>query len=67
MNLISSITKRLFFVLGIILSITTATLAQHGQLEGTVAESGSGATLPGINIGIEGTTLGAATDTDGFF
>lgn len=67
MNLISSITKRLFFVLGIFLSITTATLAQHGQLEGTVAESGSGATLPGINIGIEGTTLGAATDTDGFF
>ncbi|WP_372635139.1 TonB-dependent receptor, partial [Fodinibius sp.] len=52
---------------GIFLSISTAAIAQHGQLEGAVTESESGAALPGINIGIEGTTLGAATDADGIF
>lgn len=67
MNLIARLTKRLLLAAGIFLSISTAAIAQHGQLEGAVTESESGAALPGINIGIEGTTLGAATDADGIF
>ncbi|SHE60347.1 CarboxypepD_reg-like domain-containing protein [Fodinibius roseus] len=66
MNLIARIPKRLLLAAGIFLSVATAALAQ-GQLEGTVTESESESALPGINIGIEGTTLGAATDADGTF
>lgn len=52
---------------GILLIYTTASLAQTGQLEGTVTEAESNEPLPGINIGIKGTTLGDATGTEGNF
>jgi TonB-dependent receptor len=39
----------------------------NGQVSGTVYELSAGSVLPGANIVIEGTTLGGATDRNGFF
>jgi iron complex outermembrane recepter protein len=41
--------------------------AQDREVTGTVTDSGSGATLPGVNIVVKGTALGTATDADGKF
>ncbi|NVM01832.1 MAG: carboxypeptidase-like regulatory domain-containing protein, partial [Candidatus Helarchaeota archaeon] len=38
-----------------------------GKVQGTILDSESNEPLPGVNIMIEGTTLGAATDESGFF
>lgn len=40
---------------------------QTGQIEGTVTDSTSGATLPGVNVVIVGTQLGASADAQGQF
>ena len=41
--------------------------AQTGQIAGTVTDSLSGEPIPGVNVVIEGTTTGAATDGDGSY
>ena len=41
--------------------------AQDREVTGTVTDSGTGATLPGVNIVVKGTALGTATDADGKF
>ena len=41
--------------------------AQSGKIEGTVIDAETGIELPGVNVVIEGTFLGAATDRDGHF
>ena len=38
-----------------------------GKISGRVTDSGTGQPLIGANIIIEGTSLGAATDNDGYF
>ena len=67
MNIIKTLSKGFLLAAGILLIYTTASLAQTGQLEGTVTEAESNEPLPGINIGIKGTTLGDATGTEGNF
>lgn len=67
MNLITNSLKVFPFITGLILSVTALTFAQTGQLEGTVTEAETDEPLPGINIGIQGTALGAATDAQGKF
>ncbi len=67
MNVLAKTTKGIFLAMVITLGLTTLTLAQYGQLEGEVIEAGSNKTLPGINIGIKGTTLGSATNAEGHF
>lgn len=63
--------KRLFhwllatFILGI-LGINTA-YAQKGKITGQVVDAKTGEPLPGVNVIIEGTTIGAATDIDGYY
>ena len=58
--------KFLLFVF--LLSLTSVTLfAQTGKISGTVTDATTGETLIGVNVLIEGTMLGAATDVDGFF
>lgn len=37
----------------------------QGQIEGTVTDASTGEVLPGVNITIEGTSIGAASDLDG--
>lgn len=40
-------------------------LAQTGEITGTVSDSTTGQTLPGVNVVIQGTQRGAATDANG--
>ncbi len=42
-------------------------LAQNGTISGKVVDEKSGQSLPGANIFIKGTSMGAATGTDGSF
>lgn len=51
--------------LAILLLAAVPALAQHGQIRGTVTDAATGETLPGVNVFLEGTTLGAATDANG--
>lgn len=45
----------------------TAWAGTTGKIAGTVIDAETGEGLPGVNILIEGTTLGASTDLDGYF
>jgi hypothetical protein len=51
----------LFFVTSIAFAGTT------GKIAGTARDARSGEPLPSVNVIIEGTTLGAATNPDGYF
>lgn len=44
-----------------------ALAAAKGKLAGQVKDKSSDDPLPGVNISVEGTSMGAATDEDGFF
>jgi len=59
--------KRWFmFVLVIIAGVHSGAIAQTtGKIAGTVTDEETGDPLPGVNILLEGTSLGAATDADG--
>ncbi|NIT55407.1 MAG: TonB-dependent receptor, partial [Aliifodinibius sp.] len=67
MNPHHNLSKVLYSVVGILLFTAATTFAQTGQLEGTIINAEENSPLPGINVGVAGTTLGAATDTDGKF
>lgn len=38
-----------------------------GKLVGVISDKASGEVLPGVNVSLDGTTLGAASDVDGYF
>lgn len=42
-------------------------LAQSGTVSGVVTEGASGESLPGVNVVLEGTQYGSATNVDGYF
>ena len=46
---------------------TTVFPGTTGKISGTVKDADNGQPLPGVNIIIEGSTLGAATDVNGFY
>src|SRR5690554_3694392 len=54
-------------VLLLALFFPLAAFAQTGSLRGTVYSAASGEPLPGVNVALEGTALGAATDADGTY
>ena len=57
--------SRLLLVL-VLAGLAPAALAQTtGKISGRVTDATTGETLPGVNVLIEGTTLGASTDFDG--
>ena len=58
--------KILLLLLGSILCATTV-WAQTGKIAGQVKDKESGEPLPGANIIIAGTTLGAAANMDGYY
>ena len=59
--------KKLFLI-GIILCLFPALLfAQSGKLRGIVTDKATGDPLPGANVMIEGTSMGAAADLNGEF
>lgn len=49
------------------LVFVSALNAQDGFIRGTVFDGGTGETLPGVSILVEGTTIGTITDLDGKF
>ena len=55
------------FILIILLSLQSITLAQTGSIKGKVFDKDSKDALTGANIIIKGTSLGAASDLDGNF
>jgi len=60
---------RYCFILMLILLLSTSPLFAGitGKISGTVRDAENGEPLPGANVFIEGTTLGASTDIDGFY
>ncbi|MFH1214309.1 MAG: TonB-dependent receptor, partial [Candidatus Neomarinimicrobiota bacterium] len=59
--------KRLLIVLtGLIFAFETFA-GTSGKITGRVSEAANGKPLAGVNVIIEGTTMGAATDLDGYF
>ncbi len=60
--------KKFRFVFALACLIHSLTFAGiTGKIAGTVVDSQSGETLPGANVFINGTTMGAAADLDGNF
>ncbi|QQS37005.1 MAG: carboxypeptidase-like regulatory domain-containing protein [Ignavibacteriales bacterium] len=65
MSFCYSLSKVLLGALVFVLISTDVLSAQTGTLKGRVTDKTTGEDLPGANIIIEGSTLGAATDLDG--
>ncbi len=61
--------KTKILLLTLLLAVTPLFLfAQSvGKVVGTVVDKSSGEPLPGVNVSIEGTQMGAATDVDGYY
>ena len=60
--------KKLLFYLIIILFLLAGNLfAAGGTIKGRVVDSGTGEALPGTNVSIKGTNMGAATDLKGYY
>lgn len=54
----------------VVLICVTGTMAwasTAGKIVGTVTDAGTGQPLAGVNVFLEGTTMGAATDENGFY
>ena len=59
--------KPLFAVLLLFFAFSKGTLAQTGTISGTVVDARTGESLPGANVFVENTLLGAASEADGRF
>lgn len=51
----------------LLLATVSPTVAQTGEIAGTVTDAESGDALPGVNVVIEGAQKGASTDADGAY
>lgn len=57
-----------FLLILVILFMVPAVFAQTtGKVAGVATDKATGEPLPGVNIILEGTNLGSATDVDGYF
>lgn len=60
--------KQILFAVFLMLGATTMLFSgTTGKIAGIVKDARTGEALPGVNILVEGTVLGAATDTDGYY
>ncbi len=59
--------RAVYIVCTLIVLLATAAFGQTGKIEGVVAQSGTGEKLVGVNIVVEGTFLGAATNLEGIY
>lgn len=55
------------FLIIAFLTLSGVSFAQYGKLAGIVKDSQTGEALFGANVIVEGTTIGAATDPDGYY
>ncbi len=58
-------TVKIFWWVGLMGLMATGALAQSGKIVGRVTDATTGEPLPGVNVVIEGTTQGTATNLDG--
>jgi iron complex outermembrane receptor protein len=56
-----------FGFLGVVLLTTVASAQQIGSIGGRVLDAKTGEPLPGVNVAVQGTTFGAATNENGLF
>ncbi|PJF33122.1 MAG: TonB-dependent receptor, partial [Phototrophicales bacterium] len=57
-----------FIILLVVLSLPVAAISSTvGKVSGKITDRETGEALPGANVQIDGTTLGAATDVNGEF
>jgi len=59
--------RKISFVVILLFLLPTLTLAQGGKLRGVVTDKETGDPLPGANVVIDGTTLGASSDLKGVY
>lgn len=60
--------KKLLFAIPLLLLFSISIYAgTTGKISGTVVDAETGEPIPGINIMIDGTTMGAASDINGYF
>jgi outer membrane receptor for ferrienterochelin and colicin len=59
--------KKLLIFLTILLLLPALSMAASGKLSGVVTDKSTGDPLIGVNVVIDGTTLGASTDMDGYY
>lgn len=59
--------RKLLIYLIILFSFSSIALAQTGKISGVVTDAATGEPLIGANVLIEGTTMGAATDFEGYY
>jgi len=59
--------QRFSFVLVLLLTTTSLVLSQSGRIDGTITDAETEEPLAGVNVVIEGTTMGAATNLEGYY
>ncbi len=68
-NMIAAKKNKLLLLSGIVLVqlmlASSLAWAQNNSVSGTVTDSETGETLPGVNVLVKGTTTGTSTDTEG--
>ena len=55
--------KKLYFAINLIMTI--GLFAQKGNIRGVITDTKNGSSLPGVNVMVEGTYFGAASDVNG--
>ena len=59
--------RRLGALAGVLVAFALPASAQDGKIAGRVTDRASGDPLPGVNVLVEGTQVGATTDVDGYY
>ena len=59
--------KKFLLFAFLIISTNISLNAQTGKITGTVTDATTGESLIGVNVIVEGTMLGAASDIEGYF
>ena len=59
--------KKFLLFAFLIISTSISLHAQTGKITGTITDATTGESLIGVNVIVEGTMLGAATDIEGYF
>src|SRR5450759_2699739 len=57
--------KKIFMLFTLLLITGSLAMAQTEQISGTVTSQEDGAAIPGANVTVKGTTIGAQTGVDG--
>ena len=57
----------IFLIISILLIVSFVLAGTTGKISGVITDAETGKGLPGVNVMVIGTTLGAATDRDGYY